>query len=121
MKLALRNVVKAAVQAVQRGSRVQPHCRLHCDAVKVGKASWISIEANVQPVLAPLALRSHCRHLAGPSSSSLGRCAAIMHAAALKLGCSQSRKIDLAQQPVRATDRRAAADSCSSEITHSVS
>ena len=40
MKLALRNVVKAAVQAAQRGSRVQPHCRLHCDAVKVGKASW---------------------------------------------------------------------------------
>ena len=30
----------------------------------------ISIAASVQPVLAPLALRSHCRQLAGPFASA---------------------------------------------------
>ena len=83
MKLALRNVVKAAVQAAQRGRRVQPHCRLHCDAVEVGKASWNGGRRAV-------ALCAPCRRSSELSRGAVGVSLSLphMHAATCCRSCA---------------------------------
>ena len=82
MELALRDVVKAAVQAAQRGRRVQPHRRLDRDAVEVGEAGWDGGRRAVA-VYIPCSSSDEL----SPGAVRVALCLPHMHAATCCPGC----------------------------------